>query len=318
MSGPAAREPDGVILKVFISHVRSSALWSEWIASTLRQAGHEIYDSWDLLPGANFVQFIETALNSAEITIVIADAKYFDSTFAQAEWQASLVRSADSVLVLRVEPVRIPGLLSAVRSVNLFDRNEDEARELLLASVSAYPLKPYGAQSSSDFPGGSGIVSERETQTTISDTSDNLVFISYSHKDHRWLDRLLIHLKPLERLGVLDVWSDRRISPGLVWKQEIENALNRAKAAILLISADFLASDFVVEYELPTLLATVESKGTSILPLIVAPSRFVKHEELSRFQAFNSPGVPLSKMTVYAREELLVLLVDRIEEILTG
>jgi hypothetical protein len=68
------------------------------------------------------------------------------------------------------------------------------------------------------------------------------VFVSYSHNDAEFLDRLLVHLKPLEKEGLLDLWVDTRLRAGDKWKKEIEKALQRATVAVLLVSADFLAS----------------------------------------------------------------------------
>jgi len=55
----------------------------------------------------------------------------------------------------------------------------------------------------------------------------DLVFVSYSHKDSEWLERLLDHLKPEERKGTIKVWVDRRIETGGRWKEQIRNALGR-------------------------------------------------------------------------------------------
>src|SRR5690242_18195551 len=88
----------------------------------------------------------------------------------------------------------------------------------------------------------------------------NKVFISYSHVDKEWLERLKRHLRPVVREGRLDCWDDTHIRPGDDWKQEIRNALDTAQAAVLLISADFFASDFIDESELPPLLAAAQVK----------------------------------------------------------
>jgi hypothetical protein len=141
------------------------------------------------------------------------------------------------------------------------------------------------------------------------------VFISYSHRDRRWVDRLLIHLKPLQRENLLDIWDDSRIRPGTKWRDEIEEALNKAAAAILVISPNFLASDFVMNDEVPTLLQQAESRGTVIIPLIVAPSLFGQ-SMLSRFQAVNPPEVPLSKLNSYKRDEILVKVATSISALL--
>lgn len=111
----------------------------------------------------------------------------------------------------------------------------------------------------------------------------NRLFISYSHRDADILERLLVHLRPLERDGLVDAWNDTRIAAGADWKLEIQNALQHARTAILLISANFLASDFIVSDELPKLLDAAQKHGTLILPIIVKPSRFARDPMLNRF-----------------------------------
>ncbi len=91
------------------------------------------------------------------------------------------------------------------------------------------------------------------------------VFISYSHEDKAYLDRLRVHLKPLERENLIDTWDDTQIKAGENWQKVIETALERAAIAILLISPDFLASDFIIDNELPPLLSAAANKGTCIL-----------------------------------------------------
>lgn len=118
------------------------------------------------------------------------------------------------------------------------------------------------------------------------------VFISYSHKDTSWLEDLKVHLKPIAREGLVDLWDDTRIKPGQLWKEEIENALADARIAILLVSANYLASDFIVTYELPSLLESARKKGLVILQVILEPCRF-SSETISLYQAINDPSRPL-------------------------
>lgn len=139
------------------------------------------------------------------------------------------------------------------------------------------------------------------------------IFISYSHNDSEYLERLMVHLKPLQRQGLIDPWVDTRLLAGDKWKTEIEKSLKSAKAAILLISADFIASDFIVEDELPPLLSNAETKGTLIIPVILKPCRFTREKNLNVFQAINSPDEPLSALNENDRELIYDTVAQRIE-----
>jgi hypothetical protein len=144
------------------------------------------------------------------------------------------------------------------------------------------------------------------------------VFISYCHRDRKWLDGLLVHLKPLERSMLTEVWADTRIDPGKQWLDEVRAALATTKVAILLISIHFINSDFITENELPPLLKAAEDEGVLILPLIVGrcANRFQRTPDLCRFQAVNDPKTPVSAMTVDRREALWDQLAGRIQDYL--
>jgi FtsZ-binding cell division protein ZapB len=139
------------------------------------------------------------------------------------------------------------------------------------------------------------------------------VFVSYSHRDREWLDRLRVHLKPLERNGTLGVWDDTRIAAGQAWHDEIRRALDAAAVAVLLISADFLASDFIAGEELPPLLAAAEQRGVSILPLYLSPCRVASVPALARLQSVNPLDRPLIAMPRSEQEAVFVRLADAID-----
>ena len=143
------------------------------------------------------------------------------------------------------------------------------------------------------------------------------VFISYSHRDRDWLNRVNIHLRPLVRDNAIDVWDDTKIAPGSEWKAEIESALANAKVAILLISADFLASDFVAGSEIPPLLLAAREDGAIILPLIISPSRFSRTPSLAQFQSVNDPARPLIALSESEQEEVLDRLSQTTERALS-
>jgi hypothetical protein len=152
----------------------------------------------------------------------------------------------------------------------------------------------------------------------VSANSRNTVFVSYCRADRAWLQRLRTHLAPLDADQVLDLWDDTMILPGQDWRAEIEAALVRARVAVLLISADFLASDFIRSEELPRLLAAAEAGGATILPVIVSASRFADTPALSRFQAVNAPERPLDGLGKAARERVLVAVSSAVEQALTA
>lgn len=142
------------------------------------------------------------------------------------------------------------------------------------------------------------------------------VFVSYSHVDTEYLDRLRVHIKPLARLGLIEPWDDTKIKTGERWREVISAALARASAAVLLISADFMASDFIVENELPPLLKAANEKGTLVLPLIVKPSRFLRDQNLNIFHTVNDPARPLVSLPEAEREAIYARLADTIESTL--
>lgn len=119
------------------------------------------------------------------------------------------------------------------------------------------------------------------------------LFVSYSHRDRPWLERLKIHLAILERRGTVHVWSDTGIAVGARWREEIDSALTESRAAVLVISPDFLASDFIWTEEIPRLLEH-EKQGMTLLPLIVRPCAWRIAPELTMLQARPFDGRPLS------------------------
>lgn len=140
------------------------------------------------------------------------------------------------------------------------------------------------------------------------------VVISYSHRDTRWLSRLVVHLRPLEKAGLIDLWADTRIKAGEDWVKKIEEALTKARVAILLVSADFLVSEFITSKELPALLQKAKRRECKVLSLIVGPCLFARIRDLQQFQAINSPERSLARMRKFQAEEWLVKTAEVILE----
>jgi hypothetical protein len=145
------------------------------------------------------------------------------------------------------------------------------------------------------------------------------IFISYKHavSNKKVLDRLLFQLYDLEKKGLIDVWSDLKIEPGMIWPPEIEKALSSATVAVLLVSVEFMASDFIREKELPVLLERAGRQEVTILPLILdAAILWTEERKYSAFQSVNPPDKPLLKMSVPKRDDYLANTARRIKTLL--
>jgi len=138
---------------------------------------------------------------------------------------------------------------------------------------------------------------------TTSSIVRNNIFISYSHKDAKFAERLKAHLAPFLRETAVAYWTDAQIKPGSDWRKAIELSLTSAKIALLLVSADYLASKFVIEHELSSLLARAQREEAIVIPVILSPCAFGL-TDLAQFQAINPSSRPLTKMSKAEQEEL--------------
>lgn len=177
---------------------------------------------------------------------------------------------------------------------------------------------------------------DEEEEITRQDTLPK-IFICYARQDNdpskpdrkRWLDRLLVHLAPIDLQKQAIIWSDEEIEIGDRWDQKIQSTLDEVRAAVLLISANFLASKYIRTSEVPILLKNAEEKGVLILPIILGPCLFVetkfnypdsqggsKQLSLSIFQAANSPSQPLNGLPEHEQDRILVKVAQRLLELL--
>ena len=99
------------------------------------------------------------------------------------------------------------------------------------------------------------------------------VFLSYSHKDKLLRDELATHLSNLRRQGVISDWYDGDIAPGTDLNEQIELHLNTAQIILLLISADFMASDFCYGIEMQQAIARHKANQARVIPDHPAPDR---------------------------------------------
>ncbi|HUI46103.1 MAG TPA: DnaB-like helicase C-terminal domain-containing protein [Nitrospirota bacterium] len=119
------------------------------------------------------------------------------------------------------------------------------------------------------------------------------LFYSYSHKDEMFRDALETHLSILKRQGLIEDWYDRNILPGENWKSEIDNHINEADVILLLVSPDFIASEYCYGKELSKALERYESGQAEVVPIIVRPVDWTD-SPFSKLQALPRDGRPIT------------------------
>jgi len=143
------------------------------------------------------------------------------------------------------------------------------------------------------------------------------VSISYTRVDREWVDRLQQMMKPLLRGGgqQIELWDDSQIEPGAKWRAAIELALAQAKVALLLVSDAFLASEFVMNHEVPKLLAAAEADGVRVLWVSLSPC-LVEHTPIGEYQAVLPLDHYLDELDKPQQQRALETIAERIREAL--
>src|SRR5260370_8754597 len=95
------------------------------------------------------------------------------------------------------------------------------------------------------------------------------IFFCYAHEDEALLNKLKAHLRSLQRQGLIDVWHDRDISAGTEWEQEIKKHLNEANIILLLVSPDFMDSDYCYSIEMKRALERHQHGEARVIPIIL-------------------------------------------------
>ncbi|MXX74485.1 MAG: TIR domain-containing protein [Holophagales bacterium] len=120
------------------------------------------------------------------------------------------------------------------------------------------------------------------------------VFISYSHVDETFRIELEKHLSALRRQGVISLWHDRRIGPGEELHQQISKDLEAANIILLLVSADFLSSDYCYDTEMGRAMERHEQGDARVIPVILRPCDW-QDAPFGKLLAVPEDGKPVSK-----------------------
>src|ERR1700676_3238407 len=118
------------------------------------------------------------------------------------------------------------------------------------------------------------------------------VFFSYAHEDEMWRIELEKHLSNLQRKGLIAAWHDRKIAPGTEWANEIDTHLKTAQLILLLISSDFLASDYCWGVELQEAMRRQHAGEARVIPIILRPTDW-DETPFAKLQALPTDGKPV-------------------------
>ena len=113
---------------------------------------------------------------------------------------------------------------------------------------------------------------------------------------------------------MIKIWADTQIEPGTRWREEINHALACAKVAVLLVTPNFLASDFIMKHELP-LLEVARKDGLSILWIAIRTSWYTE-TCIAEYQHVNNPTRPFESLSRPERNKELVRICEKIKKAL--
>ncbi len=115
------------------------------------------------------------------------------------------------------------------------------------------------------------------------------VFVSYSHRDRKYLEELRENLQPLVRKGVVSLWADTKLEAGERWNAIIHDTVATTEVAILLVSPSFQASEYIVNNELEPLLNPDPSRKVVIIPILIRPTNLLPELKDLHFVNKNYP-----------------------------
>ncbi|HEV2452635.1 MAG TPA: toll/interleukin-1 receptor domain-containing protein [Verrucomicrobiae bacterium] len=137
------------------------------------------------------------------------------------------------------------------------------------------------------------------------------VFVSYCHADEALKNQLLSHLMPLKRMELIEVWHDRKIPAGGEWEQAISANLEQADIILMLISIDFINSQYCYDIELERAIEKHEAGSAVVVPIILRSCMW-KHTSFSKLQALPKDGKPVCSFS--DKDEAFTEIAGKIKE----
>ncbi len=286
---------------------------SQILRSRLNQVDEEIRRSSDNLPQLTNPETIHVSAQEPPNTEAQDSATVAPPTPSPARWV--IILDADFA---NVGPEQVEAILEALkaaasdRTLRLRDLRRGSIRIALEGSEEGFKVLRHLIETGQlrevlglrikeisrddDLSGGN------ETRATKRPTT-HTVFFSYSHKDEKLRDTLASHLSTLTRERLINGWHDRRIDPGEQWETAIDDHCATASIILLLVSPDFIASDYCYNREMREALQRHEAGSARVIPVILRPADW-QSTPFGRLQAL--PGMGGHYSTEKSRRSILV------------
>lgn len=233
-------------------------LWVRGLAKWAEIVGYDLFST-------NYIDMREESYKAGmtELTQLIKNLSDFEASFMR------YFEENDDSWLPEVESIRNQSLTAQI--------SNESQRNLPIGTVT----EPYTPSQD--------VLAERAARTDV--------FICYSDKDEEYSQELLVHLNHICRVGI-KVWTHTSISPGSDRHDATKRAIQSTKVGVFLVSADFFASDFIVDYELALLLEAAKSKEVTLLSVILRPCDAFNHSPLALFAAY--PPLPQARDGVWS------------------
>ncbi len=222
----------------------------------------------------------------------------YDAVVAIAASLSHLVRELyadkESNVALQISSLSLPMALRRTSLASVTGRLAFDARgdrvdqgEVTIAPASHWAASPF-REGKAEAPAGASSHAKAEA----SHRPRNL-FYSYASADQHLVDRLMKHLAILKRQGLIREWHFREITAGKEWEKEIDSHLESAGIILLMVSADFLSSDYCYDIELKRAIERHKSGEAVVIPVILQPCDW-QHPPLSGLQALPTGIKPVA------------------------
>jgi hypothetical protein len=282
----------------FISYDESNRDWARWIAWHLQQAGRSVVPLEGIAqPSTNVAVEWRDALAQAEHVIAVISPKYLKARSNQGDWtmifKHDYASEKGKVLPVCVQDCGQPfeRLLHTPDYINLIDLNNQAAKEALLDGVREW-IQPV-------FPGGPTLISpvttlEPPLPLNPPPPKQIEIFVFYSHLDQNFRKYLDKYLSPLKAIYPTTFWYDGVIGPGVNFEQEIEIHLRNAHIILLMVSPDFVDSEYCSVKELGPAMERHHKGEARVIPIILRPT-FWKGTPFRKLQALPNNAKPITE-----------------------